>query len=67
MSYNDILTMPTYERRFFIGLLTKQTSERQEQIENNQNKTVHGKGERKTTVSGDALKHKLKSGDIPLN
>lgn len=67
MSYSDILSMPTYERRFFIGMLTKSVVEKQEQMEamKEQATTNNSKGSRTTRVSGTALKSKLKSGDIP--
>jgi hypothetical protein len=59
--------MPTYERRFFLSLLTKELREKQEYSENisknNQNK--NSKGSRNSTISGDALKSRIKNGDIP--
>ena len=61
--------MPTYERRFFLSLLTKDIHEREEKTEQmrqkNQNKNA--KGSRSTRVSGEALKSRLKNGDIPIN
>ena len=30
MSYNDVLSMPTYERRYFLSLKTKDIKEREE-------------------------------------
>ena len=67
MSYNDVLSMPTYERRFFLGLLNKEARDREERAEELRNKTQtkHSKGSRTTRVTGDALKNKIKSGDIP--
>jgi hypothetical protein len=67
MSYNDVLSMPTYERRFFLGLLNKEAREREERAEELKNKsqTNNSKGSRTTRVTGDALKNKIKSGDIP--
>lgn len=61
--------MPVYERRFFIGLLTKEQSEKQDEIEKQreQAKTKGSKGNRTTKVSGTHLKSKMKSGEIPLN
>ncbi len=59
--------MPTYERRFFLSLLTKELREKQEYNENisknNQNKNA--KGSRNSTISGDALKSRIRNGDIP--
>jgi len=68
MSYNDVLSMPTYERRFFLGLLNKESREREERIEEMKAKaqTKGGKGSRTTRVSGNALKNRMKNGDIPL-
>lgn len=59
--------MPTYERRFFLGLLNKEAREREERAEELKNKaqTNGSKGSRTTRVTGDALKNKIKSGDIP--
>jgi len=59
--------MPTYERRFFIGLLTRDMKQREEHMEQMQQKstTKTGKGTRQSKVSGDALKHKIKTGEIP--
>ncbi len=59
--------MPTYERRFFLGMLTKERREREEHMEKmkEQTQSSGGKGKRITRVSGDALKSKLKSGEIP--
>jgi hypothetical protein len=67
MSYTDVLCMPTYERRFFLSLLMKQNVERQEEFENTQKTQTNSKGNRKTSISGDTLKSRMKSGDIPLN
>ena len=59
--------MPTYERRFFLGLLTKENGRKQEELEAMQEKqqTKGGKGSRQTRVSGEALKSKMKTGQIP--
>ena len=66
--YADVMMMPTCERRFFLGLATKTAIEREEYVEemkkNAQSRT--GKGSRTTSVSGEALKTRMKSGDIPL-
>ena len=68
VNYSDVLEMPTYERRYFLGLLTKQAREREEEYEDRKNKTnSSSKGKRTTTVSGDALKSRIKSGDIPTS
>jgi len=68
-TYNDVLSMPTYERRFFLGMLTKQKAEEEERVAemmNNQQGNPNAKGSRQTKVSGQALKNKFKTGEIPL-
>jgi hypothetical protein len=65
-TYSDVLAMPIYERRFFLGLLTKENSRRQEEIETmHEKQTRGGKGSRQTRVSGQALKNKMQAGQIP--
>ncbi|TXG80897.1 MAG: hypothetical protein E6R13_07355 [Spirochaetes bacterium] len=68
MTYNDVLDMPVYERRFFLGLLTRDAIKTQERIEemNEKSNTKNSKGSRTTKISGEGLKNRLKSGDIPL-
>jgi len=57
--------MPTYERRFFIETLRGEHEKTQQAIEEKNNTTSTGKGKRSTTMSGGALKNKMKSGEIP--
>jgi hypothetical protein len=68
VTYSDVLSMPTYERRYFLGLLLKTNSERQEQVENMKQDAVNrnAKGNRTTTISGDQLKAQIKSGQLPI-
>jgi hypothetical protein len=68
MTYTDVLSMPTYERRFFIGQLTRDSVKREEQMEKarEQNQANNGKGSRTKRISGDALKTRIKNGDVPL-
>lgn len=66
MGYNDVLNMPTNERRFHIGMLVKNKSDEQERMKERQKNASGGKGTRKTTISGEALKSRIKSGDVPL-
>jgi len=68
VNYSDVLAMPTYERRFFLSLLTKQMREREEQMEEMQktHNNKNAKGSRSTTISGEALKSRFKNGDVPL-
>jgi hypothetical protein len=68
MTYTDVLSMPTYERRFFIGQLTRDNAKQEEQMERarEQNQASNGKGSRTKKISGDALKTRMKNGDVPL-
>ena len=62
-TYTDVLKLPVYERRFYLSLLMRQAKKRDEQSEQNKN----NKGGKTTRISGEALKTKLKSGEIPNN
>ena len=69
VTYSDVLAMPTYERRFFLSLLTKEAKQREEETEKMReeirNRNSSSKGSRNTRISGDALKAKMKNGEIP--
>ena len=67
-TYSDVLELPVYERRFFLSLKSRDVNKQKEHQEV-QTKTVktNSKGNRTSTVSGDALKNRMKNGDIPLN
>jgi hypothetical protein len=68
MTYSDVLSMPTYERRFFIKLLTKEHRRKKEEYNKMTNNSSNGsKGTRTTKISGDALKNKLSNGEIPMD
>ena len=58
--------MATCERRFHLGLLTRDVQKREEEMEKmkEQTQTKGGKGTRKSRVSGAALKSKLQSGEV---
>lgn len=60
--------MPVYERRYFLSMLTKESREREERQQEMMQKSNNGnaRGKRTTRISGDALKARMKSGDIPL-
>lgn len=68
MTYSDVMAMPTYERRYYLGMLTKDYERKQEQIEEQkeQQTTSGGKGSRTSKVSGEQLKTRMNNGDIPL-
>ena len=58
MSYSDVMSMPTYERRFFIRIFTEQLEDQKERVEEQQKNatTSNGKGNRVTRISGDSVK-----------
>lgn len=61
-TYNDVLEMPTYIRRFFIESLKYENQARKEKIDEVKST---GKGTRSKTISGETLKAAMKRGDIP--
>lgn len=68
MTYQDVLSMPTYERRFFLTLLINENKKKNEMMEEKMSEMKNkssGKNTRTTKISGDALKAKLLSGEIP--
>ena len=68
IGYNDVLNMPTNERRYYMGMLIKSKHDEQVKAEEMTNKAnSNAKGSRKTKVSGEALKNKIKSGEVPLS
>jgi len=57
MGYNDVMIMPTYERRLFLDFLYNDNREEKEHVENMvKNQTRTSKGHRTTRLSGDAVK-----------
>lgn len=56
------MSMPTYQRRFFIETLRQENQKQREHMDNMKN---NGKGTRSRTISGEALKDAMKRGDIP--
>jgi hypothetical protein len=58
--------MPVYKRRYYLGLLNKSHIEREEQVEKLREETSvgGGKGNKKTKISGTALKNRINSGDM---
>ena len=58
--------MPTYERRFYIQTFREEMEEQKERYEEMQkNRSSGGKGNRSSTISGEALKSRMKNGQIP--
>jgi hypothetical protein len=66
MTYQDVLSAPTCERRFFLLKLidNKRKEEESMQAQMESSKTKNSKGTRTTKVGGEQLKNKLKSGEI---
>jgi hypothetical protein len=67
MTYQDALSSPTYERKFFLRTLIGENNKKNEMMEERmQNmKNKNAKGTRSSTIGGEQLKSKLKSGEIP--
>lgn len=65
LSYGDVLSMPVYERRFYLTSFVQENEKKREQVENQQMNSNNSKGTRTTKISGEQLKTKLKSGEIP--
>lgn len=64
-TYDSVMNMPTNERRFYLARHHRRMSEQEEKIKDK--KQSVGKGKRSTSISGDALKSRMKNGDIPLS
>ncbi len=67
MTYQDVLSAPTYERRFFLLTFMNENTKKTEMMEEQREsaKNSNARGSRTTRVSGSQLKSKLKSGEIP--
>ncbi len=61
ISYSDLMLMPTYERRFYIQLYKEELDKETERLENAKSNS-NVKGSR--TVSGEALKAKMRNNEI---
>jgi hypothetical protein len=70
MTYQDVLSCPVFERRFYLQLLLNEGKRRKEMIEEDveqkraNSRGKGNKGERTTKVSGEQLKAKIMSGEI---
>lgn len=60
ITYSDAMKMPTYQRRFML-LKNKEYYEREEEELDNRISKKKGKN----SISGDALKNKLRNNEIP--
>ena len=54
VTYDNIMKMPTYERRFFINTIIERNNQKSE--DNNNSVTSTGKGERVRKISGEGVK-----------
>jgi hypothetical protein len=63
-TYDSVMNMPTNERRFYLARHYKRMSEQQDNLQTK--KHNGGKGKRSSSISGDALKTRMRNGDIPL-
>lgn len=67
MTYQDVLSTPTYERRFYLTTLVNEHTKKNEMMEEKmaEARSNNSSGSRTTRVGGEQLKAKLKSGEIP--
>jgi hypothetical protein len=68
MTYQDALSTPTHERKFFLITLINENTKKSENMEKQmeQSKNSNAKGSRTSRVGGEQLKSKLKSGEINI-
>ena len=64
--YSEVMSMPVYERRFYIDMFKNEMEDHNEKMsEAKKNRTSGGKGTRSKTVSGEALKTQMRNNKIP--
>jgi len=65
-SRDDVMKMPTYERRKHLELLGDEIERKKEVMEEARTNSKSGtsNGKRTSTISGEALKGKMQSGEI---
>ena len=68
MTYQDVLSAPTCERRFFLLKLIDDKQKEHEAVEERMEtiKNQNAKGSRTTRVGGQQLKSKFKDGNLDL-
>ena len=68
MTYQDALSTPTHERKFFLITLINENTKKSENMEKQmeESKNSNAKGSRTSRVGGEQLKSKLKSGEINI-
>lgn len=66
VGYQDVMSMPTNERRFFLGMILKNKHRDEEAMENARQNSSKSKGGKNTRITGEALKNKMKSGELPI-
>jgi hypothetical protein len=59
--YTEVMKMPTYKRRYFLGLLNRK---KERQSDNPPVSIQNGKGSKTTILSGEALKTQMMEGKI---
>ena len=66
-TYSDVMNMSVYERRQYLSHLINENNKKNEALEE-QKEAINNKGargSRTSRVTGDQLKAKMKSGEIP--
>ncbi len=59
ITYKDVMSMPTWERRFFMEKKKRANKETQDSINARSAASSSGNGRKTTHVSGDALKNNI--------
>lgn len=60
------MSMPTYERRFYIDMFKGEMEQQKERMDEiKKNRSSGGKGTRSKTISGEALKSQMRNNQIP--
>lgn len=62
--YETLMTMPTWERRFYMNIHIDNV-EKQNETNNAQQSSSAGRGTRSKSISGNTLKNQMKNNQIP--
>lgn len=67
-AYGDVKTMATYERRYFLGQAVRKHQAKVQQYEATKETAVvnQGRSSRTTKITGEALKSKMQTGEVPM-
>jgi len=64
--YSEVMSMPVYERRFYIDMFKDEMELQKEKMDEvRENAKSGGKGKRSKRVSGETLKSQIRNNQIP--